>query len=91
MSALNVTQLQRAVLTYMARGLTPKQIAAVLGMTTSGVCGARRRVMKRHGITNDTQLGMLIERCQFVSVDERNMIEDRREERIDSQRTQGVQ
>jgi DNA-binding NarL/FixJ family response regulator len=78
MSALKVTQLQRAVLTYMARGYTPKQIAAALGMKTSGVCGARRRVMNRYGITNDTQLGMLIERSGFVSEDERERMEHRR-------------
>lgn len=80
--ALKVTKLQRAVLTYMARGYTPKQIAAALGNSTSGVCGARRRVMNRYGITNDTQLGMLIERCQFVSDDERNRLEHRREARL---------
>jgi DNA-binding NarL/FixJ family response regulator len=81
-AALKVTDYERAIIVLLARGYAPKQIAAALGMTTNTVCQARRRVLNRNGITNDTQLGMLIERCQFVSVYERNLIEDRREERL---------
>jgi hypothetical protein len=44
-------------------------------------------VLDRNGITNDVQLGMLIERDQFVSTYERNLIEDRREERMDALRS----
>jgi DNA-binding CsgD family transcriptional regulator len=90
-AALKVTDYERPILVLMARGYTPKQIAAALGLSAPSVCNARRRVFKRNGISNDTQLGILIGEQQFVSVDERNRIEDRREERIDSQRTQGVQ
>lgn len=85
-AALKVTAYERPILVLMARGYTPKQIAAALGMTAPRVCNARRRVLNRNGITNDTQLGILIAEQQFVSVDERNRIEDRREERMDSQR-----
>jgi DNA-binding CsgD family transcriptional regulator len=87
----NVTKAERPVVVLMARGYKPKQIAAALGMTTNYVCQIRRRILDRNGISNDAQLGMLIERDQFVSTYERNLIEDRREERIDSQRLQGVQ
>jgi DNA-binding CsgD family transcriptional regulator len=73
---------ERPVVMLMARGYQPKQIAASLGMTSNYVCQIRRRILDRNGITNDTQLGMLIERCQFVSTYERNLIEDRREERM---------
>jgi DNA-binding CsgD family transcriptional regulator len=78
---------ERPVVMLMARGYQPKQIAASLGMTSNYVCQIRRRILDRNGITNDTQLGMLIERCQFVSTDERNRIEDRREVRLDALRS----
>lgn len=84
---LIVTNLERSVVVLMARGYRIKQIAAALGTTPSKVCQARKRVLDRNGITNDTQLGMLVERCQFVSVYERNLIEDRREERMDALRS----
>jgi DNA-binding CsgD family transcriptional regulator len=77
---------ERPVVLLMARGYQPKQIAAALGMNSNYVCQIRRRVLDRNGITNDTQLGMLVADCQFVSVYERNLIEDRREERMDAQR-----
>ena len=83
---LNVTKYERPILVLMARGYKPKQIAAALGMTPQQICSARRRILDRNGITNDVQLGMLIERNQYVSVYERNLIEDRREERMDAQR-----
>jgi DNA-binding CsgD family transcriptional regulator len=81
---LNVKKNERAIVVLMARGYAPKQIAAALGMTTNYVCQLRRKVLDRNGITNDTQLGMLIERDQFVSTYERNLIEDRREVRMDA-------
>lgn len=83
---LNVTKYERPIVVLIARGYRPKQIAAALGMTTNRVSQARRRILDRNGITNDAQLGMLIERDQFVSTYERNLIEDRREERMDAQR-----
>lgn len=84
---LSVTKAERPIVVLMALGYKPKQIAAALGMTTNYVCQQRRKVLDRNGIANDTQLGMLIERCQFVSVYERNLIEDRREERMDALRS----
>lgn len=84
---LIVTKNERPVLVLMARGYRPKQIAAALGITAKNVCQVRRRILDRNGITNDTQLGMLLEREQFVSVYERNLIEDRREVRMDAQRS----
>lgn len=86
-AALNVTDLERAVLVLMARGYRMKQIAAALGMSLKNASKTRQRVFERNGIANDTQLGMLIERFQLVSADERNRIEDRREERMDALRS----
>lgn len=83
---LNVTKAERPVVLLMARGYAPKQIAAALGMTSNYVCQLRRKVLDRNGITNDVQLGMLIERDQYVSTLERNLIEDRREARLDALR-----
>lgn len=83
---LNVTKAERPIVVLMARGYAPKQIAAALGMNTNYVCQLRRKVLDRNGITNDVQLGMLIERDQFVSTLERNLIEDRREARLDALR-----
>lgn len=80
--AISATPLERSVLVQMARGYKTKQIAAALGLSPDRVSQARRRVLNRNGVANDTQLGMLIERCQLVSADERNRIEDRREERM---------
>lgn len=84
---LNVTRAERPVVVLYARGYKPKQIAAALGLTSNYVCQLRRKVLDRNGITNDVQLGMLIERDQFVSTLERNLIEDRREERMDALRS----
>ena len=89
-AALNVTDCERPVVVLIARGYRTKEIARALGRSEKQVSAAKRRVFDRNGITNEGQLGMLIERCQFVSTDERNRIEDRREERMDAQR-QGVQ
>ena len=83
---LNVTKWERPIVVLMARGYRSKQIAASLGITPQAVCSARRRILDRNGITNDVQLGMLIERDQFVSIYERNLIEDRREARLEAQR-----
>lgn len=83
---LSVTKAERPIVVLMARGYKPKQIAAALGMTTNYVCQQRRKVLDRNGLTNDFQLGMVAERDQFVSTYERNLIEDRREERMDAQR-----
>lgn len=80
------TKYERALLVMLARGYRPKQIAASLGITTNLVCQVRRRILDRNGVTNDVQLGMLMERDQFVSTYERNLIEDRREERMDALR-----
>lgn len=84
---LNVTKWERQIAVLMARGYRAKQIAASLGITPQAVCSARRRILDRNGIMNDVQLGMLIERDQFVSTYERNLIEDRREERMDALRS----
>lgn len=86
-AALKLTEYEIPIVVQMARGYTPKQIAASLGISPSSVCNARRRIFTRNGITSDTQLGMLVERCQTVSADERNRIEDRREERLDALRS----
>jgi DNA-binding CsgD family transcriptional regulator len=83
---LHLTPRQLEAITLLAAGHAPKVAAVRLGTTASSVCGLRNRALKRNGLTNDMQLGMLIERCQSLPVDERNRIEDRREERLDAQR-----
>lgn len=83
---LQLLKSERPMVVLIARGYRTKQIAAALGMTSNAVCQLKRQVLKRNGITNEAQLGMLIERDQVVSTYERNLIEDRREERMDALR-----
>lgn len=81
---LRLTYHERNVMLLLAGGLTRKQIAGFLHVSSKSVSAARRRVLNRHGLLNDVQLGRLIERCQLIPPDEANRIEDRREERIDA-------
>ena len=85
---MKVTSLQRAVLVYMARGYTPKQIGACLGRSSNSVCAARRRVMRRYRVTNDTQLGMLVSRSGLLSEGELELIEQRRQVKLRQQELQ---
>lgn len=73
-----VTDFELRILTLMARGVAVKAIGSRLGRSDKSVSSARRRVLKRNRVTNYLQLGMLLERCQTLPVDERNRIEDRR-------------
>lgn len=66
---LKASARQLQVVTLMVRGLPPKRIAGELGITTSSVGALRRRLLNRNGLRNDTELGMLIERCSRVQVE----------------------
>ena len=79
---LLLTQNELRILTLMARGYAPKEISARVNKSRKAVSSALRRVLRRAGVDNYLQLGMLLERCQALPADERNRIEDRREERL---------
>lgn len=85
LAGLSVTTFELQVLTVMAHGVAVKAISARLGVSGKSVSAARRRVLKRNRLKNYLQLGMYLERCQLLPVDERNRIEDRREERLAAQ------
>jgi DNA-binding NarL/FixJ family response regulator len=76
---MRITAHQRAILVYIARGYATKEIAAALGRSVCNINAAKRRIFRRNGIRNDMQLGMAIERCNVLSLEERQRIEDRRQ------------
>jgi DNA-binding NarL/FixJ family response regulator len=84
---VRVTEFELQVLTLMARGVPVKAIGFRLGVCDKAVSSARRRVLKRNRFDNYLQLGLAMERCQTLHVDERNRMEDRREERLDALRS----
>lgn len=85
-----LTLSERAVATCMAQGMKPKQIMGALDMSRHTFERRHKTVKDKLGAMNDTQVGVLLERHQLVPVDARNVIEDRREERLDARRA-GVQ
>lgn len=91
LARINCTEFELKVLTVMARGVAVKAIGAKLGVSRKSVSAARRRVLKRNRLKNYLQLGMYLERCQLLPADERNRIEDGREERLDARRINGGQ
>lgn len=86
LARLDLTDFELTVLVLMAQGVALKAIGARLGLSNKAVSAARRRVLRRNGLTNYLQLGLALERCQLLPVDVRNRIEDRREERLDARR-----
>jgi DNA-binding NarL/FixJ family response regulator len=68
-----------SVLTRLLQGLKPKQISGELCFSQDRYTKIRNRILTKLGAMNDAQIGVLAERYQLVSVDERNRIEDRRE------------
>lgn len=82
----SLTSIELAVVTGICRGYKPGQIQSALGIGQNHYTKIRNRILNKLGATNDGQIGMFAERQQLVGVDERNRIEDRREERLDARR-----
>lgn len=76
---LHLTSHQRVICVYIARGYATKEIAAALGRSVCNINAAKRRIFRRNSIKNDAQLSMAIERCNVLSLEERQRIEDRRQ------------
>jgi FixJ family two-component response regulator len=70
----------------MAAGQKPKQIAAALNISRHTYQRWVTIIRNKLGAITDTQVGVLIERYQLVSVARANVIEDCREERLDARR-----
>lgn len=83
---LRLTDHELQVLSLMAQGVAVKAIGTQLGIATKAVSAARQRALRRNGVTNYLQLGMLLERCQSLPVETRNRSQDRIEERLDLRR-----
>lgn len=83
----NLTAQERALVVYLAQGLRAKQIAAALHISDR-VCVRRFQALrKKLGVLTYFQAGVLCERYQLIPVRQANIIEDRREERLDALRS----
>lgn len=86
---MKLTALERRILLLMIEGLKPREIYARLGITSGSYRGARTRILDKHGLTNDTQIGFTAGREGVVPASVANMAADRSAERVDAKRRCG--
>lgn len=72
-----LTDLELQVLTLMSKGVVVKAIGARLGITQKAVSSARRRALRRNRVSNYLQLGILLQRYQVLTIDERGPAVDK--------------